>query len=53
MPSESILNTTARADELKKNLPVEIEDAKDVVLFFDIDYDNTCWSRGGRMAIGG
>lgn len=53
MLCKSIVNTTSRTDKLKKNLPVDIYDAKDVVFFFDIDYNNISCFREGRPAKGG
>ena len=53
MLSKSIVNTAGRTNELKKNLPVQIYDSKDVVFFFDIDYYNIRRLREGRPANGG
>jgi len=47
MPFESILSTTGRTDEYKIYFPVTINVLKEVVFFFDIDYNNNRVSREG------
>lgn len=52
MPFELTLSTTGRTDEHKKNFPVDIKDAKEVVFVIHIDYDYDCGGSGEHSARG-